>query len=244
MDKDIKYAIDQENNYWYDLLDRRDAYANLKNYIAKAGYTDINEYNKDKEEYFGTYIKQFNYEVIEQPYISPVMPKPYFDYNTAAFLYTINCKTNYAFITNEFERYDILKKYNYEPVKLGYNSINQLILSSNKDLRIYLIVPSNKRAKFKHPLEFFKNKIKDLLSRYYDNVTIKENDIFIDNKMVCGCASIFCDNSYAFMFQINFDDKSKIIKEIFGEITTPPTYIDSNVLSQEELKNEFLSWLK
>ena len=45
------------------------------------------------------------------------------------------------------------------------------------------------------------------------------------------------------VFQINFVDKTEAIQNICPVRSKQPGHIDSSIVTAEEIKNEFLSWL-
>ena len=136
MKKNITLAIQKEGEYIYDKIHNNDINLNIYDYLKGTGYSDLYEFRKDAKDYW---VKSQNYEIVEEPEISSSVPVPYLNSKTPAFLYTINCAYNYAFIPTSYDNYDLIEEYGYTPVKLGYDNSNGPILSSDGDLRIYLI---------------------------------------------------------------------------------------------------------
>ena len=85
--------------------------------------------------------------------------------------------------------------------------------------------------------------MRDYISNYFDNVIISNNDILIDNNKVLGGAMIEYNGLMIVVFQINFVDKRNDIINICGISSKNPGFIDGAVLSAEQIKNEFLTWL-
>ena len=59
------------------------------------------------------WVKSQNYEIVEEPVINANVPVPYLTNGTPAFLYTINCVYNYAFIPMSYTNYELLEQYGY-----------------------------------------------------------------------------------------------------------------------------------
>ena len=187
------------------------------------------------------WVKSQNYEIVEEPVINAYVPVPYLTNGTPAFLYTINCVYNYAFIPMSYTNYELLEQYGYTPVKLGYENSNGPILSANGDLRIYLILKKNEHIEITY--HYFLIKLKEYLDGYFDNVAISNNDILINGEKVLGGAMIEHNGLLIVVFQINFINKREDIINICGITPKTPGCIDSSVVTAEQIKNEFLSWL-
>ena len=237
MEKDIALAYQEENRYYEDKDRLHSNTLNILDYISNAGYDNYDDYFSDLQEYL---LKIQDYEIVEEPEINASIPLPYLKSNKPAFLYTINCGVNYAFVPNRIYDYEIIEKYGYTPVKLGYDSSNGPILSSDGDLRIYLLYPVSINLFY----EYFSNKIVSFLSNHFENVRLDNNDIMLDNKKIIGGASTIVNNMRIVVFQVNFVDKLSDIQAICGITNKVPGYIDSSIVSAEDVKNEFLSWLK
>ena len=238
MEKNITLAIQKEEQYIYDKTHTDNVFLSMRDYLAEAGYTNLNEYRKDAKDYW---VKSQNYEVVEEPVINVNVPVPYLTNGIPAFLYTINCEYNYAFIPISYTNYELLEQYGYTPVKLGYENSNGPILSANGDLRIYLILKKNEHIEITY--HYFLIKLKEYLDGYFDNVAISNNDILINGEKVLGGAMIEHNGLLIVVFQINFINKREDIINICGITPKTPGCIDSSVVTAEQIKNEFLSWL-
>lgn len=235
--KDIALAYQEEIRYYNDKQRLHSNVLNILDYIGKAGYDNYDEYYTDLQEYL---LKTQDYEIVEEPEINANIPLPYITNNRPAFLYTINCGTNYAFIPNSINDYSLIKEYGYTPVKLGYDGSSGPILSSDGDLRIYLVYPVNIDLSY----GYFSEKMVCFLSKYFTDIKSDNNDIMLDGKKIIGGASTVMNNMRVVVFQINFIDKQSDIQSICGKTNKIPGHIDKTILSAVEFKNEFLSWLK
>lgn len=237
MKKDIVKAYKAEIQYYKDKEKLHSNVLDILDYIRPCGYDTYEEYYKDVQEYK---LKIQDYEIVEEPYIDPSMPVPYLQNKQSAFLYTIHCNTNYAFVKNDFDKEDILKNYNYQICKLGYEFSSGPILSSDGDFRIYLIYP----IQIELGADYFLNKFVEYLSNYYNDVQVNKNDILINGKKVCGSVMFHYNEMKVLLMQINFTDKKDIVQEICGVSEKVPGYINSEILTAEKLKNEFITWLR
>ena len=238
MEKNIALAIQKEKQYIYDKTHTDNVFLNIHDYLAEAGYTDLEEYRKDAKDYW---VKSQNYEVVEEPVINADVPVPYLTNGIPAFLYTINCAYNYAFIPMSYTNYELLEQYGYTPVKLGYENSNGPILSANGDLRIYLMLKKNEYIEITY--HYFLIKLKEYLDGYFDDVAISNNDILINGEKVLGGAMIELNGMLIVVFQINFVNKREDIINICGITPKIPGCVDSSVVTAEQIKNEFLTWL-
>lgn len=237
MAKDIALAYQEENRYYEDKERLHSNTLNILDYIGKAGYESYKTYYSDLQEYL---LKIQDYDIVEEPEINANIPVPYLNSRKPAFLYAINCGVNYAFVPNRINDYSEIEKLGYVPVKLGYDSSNGPILSSDGDLRIYLVYPANIDLYY----DYFSNKIVSFLSERFSNVRLDHNDVMLDDKKIVGGAAVVMNEMKIVVFQINFVDKLSDIQTICGVTNKVPGYIDSSIVSAEEFKNEFLSWLK
>lgn len=238
MKKNIALAIQKEGEYIYDKIHNNDINLNIYDYLEGTGYSDLYEFRNDAKDYW---VKSQNYEIVEEPVINADVPVPYLNSKTPAFLYTIDCVYNYAFIPTSYDNYDLIEEYGYTPVKLGYDNSNGPILSSDGDLRIYLILPKHDYIDITYG--YFLSKFKTYFDRYFDNVVSSNNDILIDGNKVLGGSLFEYNDMLIIVFQINFVDKREDILNICGISPKTPGYVDSSIVTAEQTKNEFLTWL-
>jgi len=197
---------------------------------------------KSKSTYsIDSWIKSQDYKIVEEPEINTDIPIPYLRDRIPAFLYTINCDYNYAFIPMSYTDYELLEKSGYIPVKLGYENSNGPVLSVSGDLRIYYIL--NKSDDVDISYHYFLIKLREYLDIYFDDVSISNNDILIGKKKVLGGAMIEYNGMLVVVFQINFVNKENDIKKLCPYLKKIPGYIDSSVVTAEQVKDEFLSWI-
>lgn len=196
---------------------------------------------KQKSILVDSWLKSQDYQIVEEPEINANIPLPYLASKTPAFLYTINCDYNYAFVPMSYNNYKPLEDLGYTPVKLGYENSNGPILSASGDLRIYLIINKNKDIEVSY--HYFLIKLREYLDIYFDDVSISNNDILIGGKKVLGGAMIEHNGMLVVVFQINFVNKENDINKVCPYLKKKPGFIDSSVVTAEQVKDEFLSWL-
>ncbi len=237
MTKNIIAAYNAELQYYQDKESTQSNVLDIMDYIRPCGYDTYEEYYADVQEYK---LKIQDYAIVEEPYIDPNMPKPYLNNRQSALLYTIHCDTNYAFVKSDYDDEELLTNYGYTMRKLGYEGGSGPILSADGDLRIYLIYP----IQIELTNNYFLNKLAACLSNYYDNVSVDNNDVLINNEKVCGSIMFHYNDMRIVVMQINFVDKKEAIQEICGITNKVPGYIDPSLLTAENLLNEFKTWLK
>lgn len=188
-----------------------------------------------------SWLKSQKYEIIPSNHIDTNMAVPYLASKTPAFFYAIDCDHNYAFIPKGYTDYDSLKNMGYYPIELGYENSNGPVLSVNGDLRVYLILKKDKKVDISY--HYFLIKLKEYLDKYFDDVSISNNDILLNRKKVVGGALIEIMGMMVLVFQINFVNKEDDINKVCPYLKKKPGFIDSSVVSPEQVKDEFLSWI-
>ena len=234
--KNIERAIQQEVIYVVRKAKGEDV--KIDDFISPCGYFSADEFYWDKQIHL---LRHSNCVELEEPYIDLKLAKEFLENRIPAFLWTINCPTTYVFVPNEFTETEAFSKYKLKPVKIGYSTsvLSEPVVSSDGDLRIFLIYPGNLDIQTYHIVPFFR----DYLSNYFDNVTANKNSVFIYNKKVLGSIIIPSSKMGIFVAQVSFSDKSELIKKLFEKTTDIPGYIDPKILSPYTLKNGFSSWL-
>lgn len=236
MDKDIVIAIAKEQEY----LERKlggDNTANIRDYIIHGGYESLDEFNRDKSVYI---MKQQEYTIVEEPYIGEDVPVEYVTNRIPAFLYTIDCDESYAFVPLGYVDDGTIASYGLKTVSLGYNAEHGVILSVDGDLRVYLIIPGEVDLH----TDYFISKISQYLNEKGMNTTIDNNDILLDGNKVAGAAEIHYNGMKIMLFQVTYNNNLAMIRDICGISRKTPGYIDRDVLSPYELKDEFIQWLQ
>ena len=145
----------------------------------------------------------------------------------------------HAYHGNQPIDYRICRKLGVRVVELGYDG--GTILGSADDLSIIIVAPIE--AGLNH--ELIINKYCEIISKYIPNVTIDRNDILVDGNKVCGSMERTIGIVYEWAAQVSFADYSEYISQICNKppIKTP-AYIDSNLLTRDQLEKEIVNWLQ
>lgn len=125
----------------------------------------------------------------------------------------------------------------------NYGTFGGAVVVSPGDYNIGVVIPTQLDL----GSNFFLNNIALILNKYFENVKVDNNDILINDKKVLGSAGFGNEEFFFFVAQISFSDKFELIQRICGDIEEggkQPGYIDPNILSAEQLKEELLSWLQ
>ncbi len=119
---------------------------------------------------------------------------------------------------------------------LGYQG--GYIITSANDLSYVIVTPDIGVSD-----DYYLRRIKSILDRYCDGVTIDRNDILIDGEKVIGSASYKVNGMNAFMFAASFTDYTDLIMELCPPRTgKAPGYITG--CTAEQLRAEIMEWFK
>ena len=233
--KNIENAIRAEEEYIK--LTLMGAGVNFMDLISKFGYQSFDEFRKDKIDYN---LKSLKWDIVCQPKIDLIVTNKNIVLHKPAFMYSIYTGETYAFVKSDYPYKEHIQSLGYKIIPMGYNSENGLILSYDGDLRIYLIVPNTIDVNF----DTFLHKISNHLVSLGLNSVVEENSILVDGKKVCGSGMFSINGMLNIVYQINFTDHSEEIERVCGKGRKSPGFIPSNVITPEELKDVFISWIK
>ena len=234
MEKNIVQALEQEKKY----LEQRSRgeKVRLRDFVKECGYDDVNDFYWNKQAYL---LKHQPYVVEKEPYIDLSLSQQYVLDKKPALLYTINCSVNYVFVPQEFTDVNKLWNLGLTPVKLGYRYKDEVIISSDGDLRIFLIYPKEINVTSEYILGFFRSELAEI----YDDVEMRGEDILISGKKVMGSAGFRIGDMKVFITQVSYNDPSRFLEEIYGKTTKPFGSVDARLISPYELKDRFVEWL-
>lgn len=235
MKPNIKEAIRKEQQFVYEKVYEKKDNAELIDYIKEAGYTNIEDFLKDKEQYI---IKSIHLDIIKAPKINNKYKEDYVKNSIPALLYSIHTGEDYLFVTNDTEDYEAPDK--LVKVNLGYQSENSLIVSPDGDLRIYVIIPIFAGI----DTLWFLKKMKTYLENFFNNVEIVEKRyITIDGKIVIRSIYTEMHKMRCIMFNISFVDSTELHNLDLNFDRSNDGVIDSDILTAEEFKDEIVSWV-
>lgn len=234
MEKNIVQALEQEKKY----LEQRSRgeKVRLRDFVKECGYDDVNDFYWEKQSYL---FRHQPYIVEKEPYIDLSLSQQYFLDKKPALLYTINCSVNYVFVPQEFTDVNKLWNLGLTPVKLGYRYKDEVIISSDGDLRIFLIYPKEINVTPEYILGFFRSELADI----YDGVEMRGEDILISGKKVMGSAEFLKGDMKVFIAQVSYNDPSRLLEKIYGKTAKPFGCVDARFISPYELKDRFVKWL-
>ncbi len=154
-------------------------------------------------------------------------------------IYISNGEGVHAYVGDKVFDYDLAKELNVLPVELNY--VGGTILGSCKDLSIIIVFP--RIMDVDH--EFIISNITNIISKYVPNTTYNGNDILVDDKKVSGSMMRQNEVSTIWAAQISFEDYSKYIAKLcYKPPIKKPSYIDSNLITRDDLEHEILNWLR
>lgn len=238
--KDIAKAIQLEEEYLYRKVDLQDNTANIYEYLAEAGYDDIEEYRNDAREY---YLKSQNM-ILERVYITTESLDEWVKLamsNKKLFrssdiedpsLGTV------AIVGLSFTEFDKFNSKGVYPVVFNY--MRGCIITGINDLNFCLCLPNKSWLNLS---DIILEKLAKFISKKYDNVIIDKNDILVNNKKVVGLAIINNNKMSCIICHISLTDYTDLINELCpphnGKI---PGYIDN--ITKKEFEEEIQSWLQ
>lgn len=133
---------------------------------------------------------------------------------------------------------ELCKELNMCVVDLNYNGGN--IVGSAEDLSIIMIFPEDMGMTH----ELIINKIAEIISKYVPLIIVDGNDILIGGDKICGSMNRTICGSYEWAAQISFKDYSEYIEKICDKPQIKkPSYINSDLLTRDQLEAEILAWL-
>ena len=205
--------------------------------LIKFGYKSFEEFKRDKIDYN---LKSLNWDIVCQPKIDLILTNKNIALQKPAFMYSIYTGETYAFVTTDYPYKENMQNMGYKVVPMGYNSENGVILSYDGDLRIYLIVPNTTDVS----IDTFLYKINEHLVSLGFNSVVSGNSILVDGRKVCGSGMFSINGMLNIVYQINFTNHSDEIEKVCGKGSIRPGFIPTDVLTPEELKDVFVSWIK
>lgn len=123
-----------------------------------------------------------------------------------------------------------------------YESFGGNIVATPGDYGVVFILPATIDISSKYILE----QIAKMLSNYFEDIEIKDNDILIEGKKVVGSGNFGNENIFVMLIYFSMSDKGDLIANICGEPASHklPGYINTEIISTEELREELLKWLQ
>ena len=232
--KDLASAMNEEKLYIADRM--KDIETSLIDRIVPYGYLTLEEYFSDKQEYvFNNWIPEIypiDVRVISTELENAIVNKKYG-------IYISTTDGLYAFHGSDEIDYELCEKLGICVAELYYQG--GTIIGSSEDLGIEIVAPREVGLN----TNLILNKFHEIISRYIDNVSIDGNDILINGNKVMGSMQRLIGDTFVWAAQISFADYSDIISQVCNKKSAKkPSYINSDLLSKEQLESEVLKWLQ
>lgn len=225
--------------------------SNIENGIAESvpfadelkaiGYDSIEDFFNDKREYDMQNVLRGKVYSVEPKDAMPTLRTLVSNHQFGIVsVYTTETCVHHGRDDSKFLNYDYCSVNNI-PI-YTYDSFGGNIVATEGDYSLALLVPQSTDITVSFVLE----NIKRILSKHLKDVTIDNNDILVDGKKVVGITNFGTDDIFFSICHFSMSPKSDLILNICGEPTTnkTPWYIDSDLLTTEELMGEMLSWLQ
>ena len=226
MEEEKRYVADRQHNINTSLPDR----------LVPYGYENLTEYFNDKKEYlFNQWIPDVIY--IDVSTLTTELEKAVREEKYGIYISTSNGL--YAFHGDDDIDYELCKELDVCVAELYHQG--GTIIGSNADLGIEIVAPIYLNLDG----NIIIYKFYEIISKYFDNVSIDGNDILIDGEKVMGSMRRNVGNTFVWAAQVSFADYSEIISKVCNKKSVKkPSYIDSNKLSRSQLESEVLKWLQ
>ena len=211
------------------------------NQIKALGYTDLEEFFNDKIEYEMQHILNGQVYSVEPKDAMPTL-RSLLQNNKYGIVsvYTNETCVHHGQDPSKTLNIKYCEEHNI-PI-YSYDSFGGNIVATKNDYSVALLLPLT----IDISAGFILEKTKEILLKYFDKVEIQDNDILINNKKVAGATSFGTDEFFFLIYHFSMSDKEELITAICGEPTSgkQPGYIDTAILSTEQLMEDFLSWLQ
>ena len=233
----IEQGIEINNQHIYNVINQIPEEISFYEQIVNLGFKDLEDFFEQKKEYeMQQFLKGKVFVTNPIDGLQLIQNKNFG---------IISVDDNYTFVYKGNNKKEINMEYcqqNNIPV-YNYGTFGGAVVVSPGDYNIGVILPSTIEVNS----NFFLNNIDLILKKYFENVKVDNNDILIDNKKVLGSANFGNEEYFFFVAQISFSDKTELIQSICGDIDEngkQPGYINPNILSSNQLKEELLIWLQ
>lgn len=231
--KDLIGAIAEEQAYVSDHM--HGVESSLLKRLSSYGYESLVDYFNDKRNhYFNEWIPEvypIDVRTITTELENAVR-------NAKYGVYISTTDGLYAFHGSDEIDYALCDELGIQVAELYHNG--GTIIGSPADLGIEIVAPRYIGLES----AFILNKFYEIISQYVENVSIDGNDILVDGKKVMGSMQRNVGNVYVWAAQVSFGDYSDIIAQVCNKQSVKkPSYIDSDLLTRDELEAEVLAWL-
>ena len=234
----IEQGIEINNQHVYNVINQIPEKISFNEQIINLGFKDLEDFFEQKKVFE---MQQF---LKGKVFVTNPIDGLQLIQNKCFGIISVDNDTTFVYKGNNDKKLINIEycKQNNIPI-YNYGTFGGAVVVSPGDYNIGIVVP----AELDLNSNFFLNKITIILNKYFENVKVDNNDILINNKKVLGSAGFGNEEFFFFVAQISFSDKSELIQRICGDIEEggkQPGYINSNILSSNQLKEELLIWLQ
>jgi len=239
MEKNIELAIQKEEEYIQHKVIEGDNSKTLLDYLAEAGYFDLEDFKQDR--FF--YVMKTAGIIPVSDSATVLQPLAYEHYQQGApFCYFVEYNKYFALVPLSFSPEDEQRfnEYGFDCFKCGYNN-GGIILTDPLDFRMCIAIPNESFNRIK---PYILNKLHNFLLRYYPDIIIDNNDFMYNGKKVAGSVDFGTSQLYIFAISVSFVDMYEYAEEL-GIIKDkiPGCLPDSGNL-KDLLKTEVTQWLR
>lgn len=229
--KNIQLAMGIEQEYIQYRLQGYEPYS-LFEKITECGFDSLDDYYNDKREYL---INCLDFEVVDTvPEQGAYMTAMSVQANHPIIIFG---NTDNTYVFHGTESYNELYCQDNGINVIDYHSNGGNIIISEGDLSVGICLPVKDIS-----LQYILERLKSILSKFVDGVSVDNNDIMIDGKKVIGSAIYQTDTAIGFVSHFSFSDKSDLINSICLESRKPVGYIQG--ISRDQIRQEILLWLQ
>lgn len=237
----VEQGIEINSQHLYNVLNDIPEEVSFRDQIIELGYDTIEQFFEEKAAYEMQEVLTENVSSVSMPQLIPFLQAMITQEQFGVvFIYT----DGICVCSGQNEEKILNREYceqNNIPI-YPYDSFGGSIVADKDDFGLAILLPEF--IDISAPM--FLHKIVEILSKYFENVTIQGNDILINNKKVIGSGSFGNDQVFIMLLYFSMSDKGVLIENICGQPTTgkEPGYIDPEVVSAKKLQGEVLLWLQ
>lgn len=237
----VEQGIIVNSQHQYNVLNNIPEEVSFRDQILALGYKDIEEFFEEKTIYDMQKMLKNNISSVRMDNLVPVLMDAINNqkYGIISIYTDTTCVCHGQNTAKQLNKEYCAQ--NNIPI-YPYNSFGGNIVATKEDYGIAILLPSNIDMSNVLLIE----NVKNMLSKYFENVSIEGNDILINDKKVVGSGSFGNDKIFVMLFYFSMSDKGDLIYNICGEPVTnkTPGYINTNILPSETLKGELSLWLQ
>lgn len=238
--KDIQKAIQAQHKY-RQALETNPFTANIYEYLAPYGYTNLGEFTSDKIKYL---LKNSNIPItITNPEAGITMTLNNFSQGQSQVVLCINNEKIYAWHCNDDIDTELFNDYGIPIYETGAEG--GTILGGPDDLDIAIILSHDDFDECNF-YKYFNSRLATYLSAALPEheVVVDNNDILIDGKKIMGSSIAISDECLLYMAHISFYDFSALAKILCSKESTKTPGCVPAELSRATLITELKSWFE